>query len=81
MKRIKIKQNTLGDTRTATKVPTFYEFIDSNSSHATDVSNMMDYIAEKIQHKIKDDGKHCGNCDAKIKYDYKFCPYCGRVIK
>ena len=49
MKKIKIKQNTLGDTRTATKVPTFYEFIDSNSSHATDVSNMMDYIAEKIR--------------------------------
>jgi len=39
------------------------------------------YIKEKIPYLIEYDGKHCGNCDAKIKYDYKFCPYCGRVIK
>lgn len=49
MRKIKIKQNTLGDTRTATKIPTIHEFIDSNRYHITDVSNMMDYIAGKIQ--------------------------------
>jgi len=49
MRKIKIKQNTLGDTRTATKVPTFYELVDSNRDHIIDVSNMMDYIADKIK--------------------------------
>ena len=49
MRKIKIKQNTLGDTRTATKVPTFYEVVDSNRSHVDDVSNMMNYIAEEIR--------------------------------
>ena len=48
MREIKIKQNTLGDTRTATKVPTFYEFAESNRSHVNDVSNMMNSIAEEI---------------------------------
>lgn len=49
MKRIKIKRNTLGDTRTATRVPTFYEMVDSNRSHVEDVSEMMGRIAEMIQ--------------------------------
>ena len=49
MKRIKIKRNTLGDTRTATRVPTFYEMVDSNKSHIEDVSNMMNRIAEMIR--------------------------------
>lgn len=49
MKRIKIKRNTLGDTRTATRVPTFYEMVDSNKSHVEDVSKMMDRIAEMIK--------------------------------
>ena len=49
MRKINIKQNTLGDTRTATKVPTFYEFVDSNRSHIDDVAIMMDYISEKIR--------------------------------
>lgn len=48
MDTIKIKRNTLGDTRTATKVPTFYEFEESNRSHVKDVSNMMNSIAEEI---------------------------------
>ena len=49
MKRIKIRRNTLGDTRTATRVPTFYEMVDSNKSHVEDVSKMMDRIAEMIK--------------------------------
>jgi hypothetical protein len=49
MKRIKIKRNTLGDTRTATRVPTFYEMVDSNRSHVEDVSKMMDRIAEMMR--------------------------------
>ena len=49
MERIKIKRNTLGDTRTATRVPTFYEMVDSNRSHVEDVSEMMDGIAEMIR--------------------------------
>lgn len=48
MKRIKIKHNTLGDTRTATKVPTFYEFVDANRDHVNDVENMMRELANDI---------------------------------
>lgn len=47
-KRIKIKHNTLGDTRTATKVPTFYEFVDANKDHVNDVENMMRELADDI---------------------------------
>ena len=49
MNKIKIKRNTIGDTRTATKVPTFYEFADSNRSHVDDVYNMMYSFAEDIK--------------------------------
>jgi hypothetical protein len=49
MKKIKIERNTLGDTRTATRIPTFYEFVDSNNSHVKDVSKMMDNIADEIR--------------------------------
>jgi hypothetical protein len=49
MRRIKIKRNNLGDTRTATRVPTFYEFSDSNLGHVEDVSNMMSTLAQKLQ--------------------------------
>lgn len=48
MRRIKIKHNTLGDTRTATKVPTFYEFVDANRDHVNDVENMMRELADDI---------------------------------
>lgn len=48
MERIKIKHNTLGDTRTATKVPTFYEFADANGDHVSDVKNMMRELANDI---------------------------------
>lgn len=44
MMKVKIKQNKLGDTRTATKVPTFTEFDHSNRLHRKDVGEMMDEI-------------------------------------
>ena len=49
MDKVKIKRNVLGDTRTATRVPTCYEMVDSNRSHVEDVSKMMDRIAEMIR--------------------------------
>lgn len=48
MNNIKIKRGTLGDTRTAEKVPTFPEFDSANKSHRTDVMNMMDYVVDII---------------------------------
>jgi hypothetical protein len=48
MERITIKHNTLGDTRTATKVPTFYEFVGANRDHVNDVENMMRELADDI---------------------------------
>ena len=49
MRRIKIKRNTLGATRTATKVPTFYEFADANNDHVSDVKSMMCELANDIR--------------------------------
>ena len=49
MTKIKIKRNTLGDTRTAKRVPTFIEFSHSNNSHVDDVLHMMNSIAEMIR--------------------------------
>lgn len=45
---IKIKRNTNGDTRVATKVPTYWEFSEANSDHIKEVSAMMKTFAEKI---------------------------------
>ena len=49
MEKVKISRNTLGDTRTATRVPAFYEMVDSNRSHISDVETMMREIAEDIR--------------------------------
>ena len=49
MNKIKISRNVLGDTRTATRVPTFYEMVDSNRNHINDVAEMMREIAEDIK--------------------------------
>ena len=46
--KVKIKQNKLGDTRTATRTPTFQEFVDSNQLHCEDVENMTTEIACEI---------------------------------
>lgn len=48
MKKVEIKRNTLGDTRTATKIPTFDEFTNANNMHIKDVGNMMDSISKEI---------------------------------
>lgn len=49
MKKIEIKRNSLGDTRTAERVPTFEEFNAANIDHRSDVSNMMDALARAIE--------------------------------
>ena len=49
MRQTKIKKNSLGDTRTATRVPTFYEFNEANISHRTDVKSMMSSLADAIK--------------------------------
>ena len=54
MTQIKIKRNILGDTRTATRVPDFYEFVDANNEHRKDVSNMMNMVANMV----RDSGKN-----------------------
>ena len=46
MKRVTIKRQTLGDTRTAARVPTFEEFNFANISHRLDVAVMMDNLAK-----------------------------------
>ncbi len=48
MNKVTIKRSTCGDTRTATKVPTFPEFNESNDLHRNDVRNMMRAIGEEI---------------------------------
>lgn len=65
MEKVKIKQNKLGDTRTATKIPTFSEFVNSNNLHRRDVKELMDAI-------IIDIGKRGRNHDiTKIEEPYK----------
>ena len=49
MEKVKIKQNKLGDTRTATKVPAFYEFEYSNNLHCRDVRKLMYAISIDIR--------------------------------
>jgi hypothetical protein len=49
MKKLEIKRNSLGDTRTATKVPTFAEFSNANQMHVNDVANMMLFISEDMR--------------------------------
>lgn len=49
MDKLKIKRNTLGDTRTATKVPTIKEFQLANNDHTDDVRRMMTAIADSIR--------------------------------
>lgn len=49
--KVTIKQNKLGDTRTATKVPTFYEFEDSNVLHRRDVRELMKVIGISIEER------------------------------
>ena len=52
MLKVRIKQNKLGDTRTATKIPTFSEFVDSNNLHRRDVKELMDAIIIDTPHYL-----------------------------
>lgn len=65
MNSVTIRPNKLGDTRTATKVPTFEEFTDANISHTDDVAEMMYEISKYIRER--------GNChdNTKIKEPYR----------
>lgn len=49
MGNIKIKRNSLGDTRTATRVPSISEFNQANNMHREDVKKMMDNMADLIK--------------------------------
>lgn len=49
MNTIKIKTNKLGDTRTATHIPSIDEFERANRLHQEDVKNMMRAIASEIK--------------------------------
>lgn len=51
MRKIKIRTNTLGDTRTAKRVPTFPEFNSANVWHIEDVKDMMLSISEEIKER------------------------------
>ena len=45
MQRVNIKRQTLGDTRTATRVPDFVDFRIANESHVNEVAEMMESLA------------------------------------
>ena len=49
MEKVTIKRNPLGDTRTATRVPTFVEFETANRGHVEHVRSMMWHIADDIK--------------------------------
>ena len=49
MRKIKICRNTNGDSRVATKVPTFREFHRSNSEHCENIREMILNFAEDIK--------------------------------
>lgn len=49
MTKIKITRNTNGDTRVATKVPTFREFECANLNHIEDVKSVMVRMARELE--------------------------------
>lgn len=51
MKTVKIKRNTNGDTRVATKAPTYEEFGQANNMHVRDVEHMMKEFAEELKER------------------------------
>lgn len=54
MNKILIEKNTCGDTRSATKCPTFREFEYSNEAHKTNVKQVMKLFADKITSQASD---------------------------
>ena len=55
-------------------------FSDDDGSADPNAVNAFRYLSEPVKYRIKMDGKHCGNCDQRIRYDYIYCPKCGRII-
>ena len=51
MEKITIKKNSLGDSRTAARVPSREEFSESNNSHRNDVSNLMNAFADELRER------------------------------
>ena len=49
MKKLEIRRNTNGDSRVATKVPTFPDFKESNLEHCENVREMMFNFAEDVK--------------------------------
>lgn len=54
---VKIKRHTAGDTRVADSVPTITEFKEANTSHISDVIQLMKIITDKLSY-------------AAIRHDY-----------
>lgn len=52
MKKVFIKKNTLGDTRTAEHIPTRYEFDRSNSLHIDDVRRLTESFCDEMITRI-----------------------------
>lgn len=51
MRKVKIKRNIFGDTRTAKSVPAFPTFNDSNRMHRDDVESMMFELAAELKNR------------------------------
>lgn len=52
MEKVFIKKNTLGDTRTAERMPTKYEFDRSNSLHIDDVKRLAESFCDEMITRI-----------------------------
>lgn len=53
MEKITIKKNSLGDSRTASRVPSREEFDESNNSHRSDVSKLMNAFADELRERAE----------------------------
>lgn len=83
MKKVIIKRNTNGDSRVATHIPNFNEFVDSNESHINDVYSMMSEFADILKSignahdwsKVKEPYRSmfyrdmCNTIDGKMKFE------------
>ena len=50
MSKISIKRNTNGDTRVATGIPYFADFVRANSHHRSEVREVMWRLANMVEH-------------------------------
>lgn len=54
MYRVTMKKNTLGDTRTAERMPTRAEFDAANVSHISDVNALIESFAQEMISRVND---------------------------